>query len=178
MNGNWAESKERTVRMPEDDPKLFHIYVNLIYTGRVITDTLEELKTAKTIGDELHVLGHLYVLGEKLQDKAAKNTAVQSLLEVAQEKDNRGKVYRPYADTIRHIYQGTCAGSLARRLMAEMWVCIDIVHLTKMSEILPKEFLADLAIALRADRPKHKPELATMANKSRYMEEEDYCLSE
>jgi hypothetical protein len=173
MNGNWAESKDRTVRMPEDGPKTFNIYVNLIYTGRVVTDNLEKPKTRKTIGDELHVLGHLYVLSEKLQDKAAKNTAVRSLLEVALEKDAKGQTYIPYPDTIRHIYQGTCAGSLARRLMAEMWVCVDTVHLIEMSETLPREFLADLAVALQADRPENKPGPATFANKSRYLEEED-----
>jgi hypothetical protein len=30
MNGNWAEREERLVNMPEDDPKIFATYINLV----------------------------------------------------------------------------------------------------------------------------------------------------
>ncbi|KAI4608684.1 hypothetical protein J4E80_008889 [Alternaria sp. BMP 0032] len=173
MNGNWAESKERIVRLSEDRPKVFHIYINLLYTGRVVTDTLETPKTAKSIAAEMHILGQLYVFGEKLQDKAAKNSAIQSLLEVALEKDADGDQVNSPIATIVGIYEGTCAGSLGRRLMVDTWVNTSVEFLAAKGNILPKEFLVDLAVALVNERPDKKPKLATMANMSNYMEKMD-----
>ncbi|KAI4634342.1 hypothetical protein J4E83_001660 [Alternaria metachromatica] len=173
MNGNWTESKERIIRLPEDDPEIFNIYINFLYTGNVVTNAIEEPKTATHIVGEMHVLGRLYVIGEKLQDKATKNSAIKSLLEVAYEKDANGKIYSPSIDTITYVYRGTCAGSLGRRLLVDLWVKISPEYMAKNAETLPKEFLIDLAVALLADRPDKKPKLATVANVSNYMEKMD-----
>jgi hypothetical protein len=35
LNGNWSEKKDRLVKLPEDDTKIFSLYVNLIYTGEI-----------------------------------------------------------------------------------------------------------------------------------------------
>ncbi|KAI4927688.1 hypothetical protein J4E85_006200 [Alternaria conjuncta] len=173
LNGKWTESKERIVRLPEDDPKTFGIYTNLVYTGLVLTDTLEEPKTSTLICDEYDKLIKLYVLGEKLQDKAAKNSAIQSLLEVTFETDAEGMGYIPRGDTVCYLYQGTYTGSLGRQLITDSWMQVSTDYLSRVKDGLPKDFLVDLAIALLGELPKKKPRLVTMANKSKYLENMD-----
>jgi hypothetical protein len=76
MNGNWAESEERVVKLPDDDPEIFAAYINLVYTNNVATNETKEPKTTDQLSDEHIVLAKLYVLSEKLCDKAAKNAAI------------------------------------------------------------------------------------------------------
>ncbi|PVI03385.1 hypothetical protein DM02DRAFT_612314 [Periconia macrospinosa] len=33
MNGNWAESTDRIVKLPEDRVEIFETHLNLVYTG-------------------------------------------------------------------------------------------------------------------------------------------------
>lgn len=120
MNGNWAESKKCIIKLPEDDPEMFNTYINFLYTGRVVTNTLEKPIHSQDIVKEMRVLGQLYVLSEKLQDKTANNSAIQGLLEVAEEKDADGVQFNPSVKTLIVEYQGTCADSFGRRLMVDM----------------------------------------------------------
>jgi hypothetical protein len=172
MNGNWVELEERTIRLPEDDPDIFKYYVNLVYTGLVLTNHCDEPKTQDILNNEIAIVSGLYVLGEKLQDQAAKNSALQTLLEIFQEKDKDGLTYIPSADSVRRVYEGTCAGNLGRRLVVDSWVRVCAQKMAADMQVLPKDFLGDLAIARGANRLAKKPKLCTMANKSRYMEEE------
>ncbi|KAI4693273.1 uncharacterized protein J4E88_001644 [Alternaria novae-zelandiae] len=173
MNGKWIESKNRMVRLPEDDPKVFDIYINLLYTGRLATNTLEEPKTNAHLLEEMYVLAQLYVIGEKLLDKATKNSAIQSLLEVSLEQDANGKSYPPTINTIISVYQGTCAGSLGRRLLVDLWIDIQGEFLATNAELLPKDFLVDLAVALLDIQQGKKEMLASMENMSNYLEKMD-----
>lgn len=173
MNGNWEESKERIIKLPEDDPKVFNVYINLLYTGRVATDSLESPRTGKVRCEEMYALGQLYVVCEKLQDKSTKNSVIQSLLEVGLEQEPNGSSYPPNINTIICVYRGTCAGSLGRRLLVDLWVKINGEFLATNAEILPKEFLVDLAVTLLRDRPDKKPEHVSMANISDYLEKMD-----
>ena len=172
LNGKWTESEERVVKLPEDDPKTFSIYTNLVYTGLVLTDNLDKPRTVTTICDEFDVLGKLYVLCEKLQDRAAKNSAVESLLEVSEETDERDNVTVPRFDTIMLVYQGTCAGSLGRRLVVELWRNLPVDYLTKCSDKLPKEFLADLVISMKTQLDGDQVKVTRPLDKDTYMEKD------
>jgi hypothetical protein len=37
MNGNWTESNEKLVKLHEDDPRAFGVYLNHVYTGQLPT---------------------------------------------------------------------------------------------------------------------------------------------
>ncbi|KAI4655937.1 hypothetical protein J4E93_000653 [Alternaria ventricosa] len=173
MNGNWTESKERIVRLPEDDPAAFEVYINLVYTGLLLTKNTDEKRTEDTIGDELDKLCKLYVLGEKLQDKAAKNSALQALLVVSQEQDTEGRMYVPRNNAVYDMYHGTCSGSLGRRLVVDIWTTIDTEHISDGATELPKEFLVELAVALSSEISKYKSGVDKLPNKSNYMEKMD-----
>jgi len=182
MDGNWTESKERIVRLPEDDPVTFEVYVNLAYTGLLFTKNTDEKRTAATISDELDELCRLYVLGEKLQDKAAKSSAVQALLVVSEEEDVDGSVCAPRNHVVSDMYHGTCSGSIGRRLMVDIWITdatrhisnpgIVAKHISDNGDGLPKEFVLDLAVALLAVISKSKVGSSKLSM-SRYMEKVD-----
>ena len=36
-NGSWKEGKEKTIELPEADPDAFEVYLQLLYTGEVVT---------------------------------------------------------------------------------------------------------------------------------------------
>ena len=35
LNGKWKEGEENAVALPEDDPKIFSMYLELVYTGKI-----------------------------------------------------------------------------------------------------------------------------------------------
>ena len=171
LNGNWTESEGRIVRLAEDNPETFGIYMNLVYTGFVLTDTLDKSKTRSMICDEFNVLGRLYVLCEKLQDRAAKNSTIEGLLEVSMETCEN-KYGCPRSDTIALVYRGTCAGSVGRRLMVDLWRKIAVEYLTKCSDELPKEFVVDLAISMKTQLDGHKIKGTRPLDKNSYTEKD------
>jgi len=57
--------------------------------------------------------------------------------------------------------------------LVDLWVKINGEFLATNAEILPKEFLVDLAVTLLRDRPDKKPEHVSMANISDYLEKMD-----
>ncbi|CAO2656037.1 Nn.00g048400.m01.CDS01 [Neocucurbitaria sp. VM-36] len=65
-NGQWLESDERLITLPEDRPDVFRLYLNLLYTRQVAT------KSWRT-------LCQVYVLAEKLQDASAKNSVIDAM---------------------------------------------------------------------------------------------------
>lgn len=85
MTGPWAERDLRLIKLPSDDPKTFSTYVNLVYTNLVATNASTDKKTTAAIADEVHELVKLYVLAEKLCNKAAKNATIGALLATLKE---------------------------------------------------------------------------------------------
>jgi len=172
LNGNWTESEGRIVRFPEDNPEIFGIYMNLVYTGLVLTDNIDHPKSITIITNEFDVLARLYVLCEKLQDKAAKNSAVESLIEVSKETSEDKKFTAPRPDTIALVYQGTCAGSLGRRLMVDLWRRIPADFLTKYTYQLPTDFFVEFAIALQTRLGELGLRRISPLDKNTYLEKE------
>ncbi|PVH96593.1 hypothetical protein DM02DRAFT_569316, partial [Periconia macrospinosa] len=80
MNGNWAESTDRIVKLPEDRVEIFETYLNLIYTGKIPTELHAVPPTLDQMLSEYECLFRLYILAEKLQDIDAKNAAIESVL--------------------------------------------------------------------------------------------------
>jgi hypothetical protein len=109
MAGDWKEAEEKLVKLPEDDPAIFALYEQLVYTGRIpaFDGQPEPIEEEKSDGDfddddsnydddndgdddndsdgdgdndEYESLAELYVLAEKLQDLGAKNTTVKAII--------------------------------------------------------------------------------------------------
>jgi hypothetical protein len=154
MSGNWAEKEQRLVKLPEDDPEIFAIYFNLVYTNRTATIlSAVSPRERKEIGAEFDLLAKLYVLAEKLQDKNAKNTIVKALKATSLESDSAGNSYLPGWKTILIIYAGTTSGSLARESLVGLYAMenLGLVNLVKDADKVPKVFLIDMAVAFQLE---------------------------
>jgi hypothetical protein len=114
----WHKDPTKPVTLPDDNPDVFVLYVNLTYTGRLATGGPGEwLKLVR-----------LYVLAEKLQDNRAKNDTIDPMQAFMQEfplgnapadASFRSLIPPPIsAESIVELCEGTPAGSQARRLAA------------------------------------------------------------
>ncbi|KAH7085250.1 hypothetical protein BKA63DRAFT_13643 [Paraphoma chrysanthemicola] len=170
MNGPWAERDERIIKLPEDDPEVFAIYVNFVYTNTVATGPLERPIHRATARTEYMLLSKLYVLCEKLCDIAAKNAVLQAIRAVSSEVTDSGEMYIANLSAVQIIYAGTPKGSLGRRLMADMWTGMVVEHLVKCGDEMPREFLLDMVVAHRRDRPSAYKNIAKRAGVDAYWE--------
>jgi hypothetical protein len=118
MSGNWAEREERLIKLPEDEPKVFEIYLNIVYTQLVPTATNVSATNVSTtkgdISDEYLSLTKVYVLGEKLQDKGVQNVAVDAILSLSMARDVDSKRWRPSAAAVGPKFDAVpiCAGTV------------------------------------------------------------------
>ncbi|KAF2033300.1 hypothetical protein EK21DRAFT_109097 [Setomelanomma holmii] len=169
MNGNWTEREERLVKLPDGNPEIFAIYVNLVYTNIVATIQSEAPKEMGMLTGEFEALSKLFVLSEKLYDTAAKNAVLEAILAVVNEPDAAGKKYYPTCEAVRLMYEGTYTGSSGRRLLVDIWTHINWSCLELSAVQLPKEFYVDLALAMRRDRPAGRKSVAERSDASQYM---------
>lgn len=103
-NGQWLESDERLVTLPEDRPDVFRLYLNLLYT--------KQIARKKWI-----TLCQMYVLAEKLQDTSAKNSTINAMHATLQDCAPKKPRLRP--KSIIELYSGTPEGSKARKFVAD-----------------------------------------------------------
>ncbi|KAI4668738.1 uncharacterized protein J4E78_002566 [Alternaria triticimaculans] len=168
INGNWPKKKDRIVKLPKDDPKIFALYVNLIYMGVLYNEP--DASKMTPVEFQAHTLSTVkfYILAEKLQDKQAKNAALETLhIEVTTDSsDDR----LPNAEIVELMYKNTSEVSLGRRLMVDIWTCISTKSILEKSEGLRRDFLVDLAYSLHGERPVRNGNLACRKGYTAYQE--------
>jgi hypothetical protein len=184
MNGNWAESESRVIKLPDDTPEIFAIYLNIVYTGQLVTmrKTKEELASleAKAFGVELQReyedVFCLYVLAEKLQDKAVKNAALVAAINIS-ETTHSAKDWRvPELEIVNQVYQSTPEGSSGRRLVIDLYGMLPLVHLMRdfRRATLHEDAFNDLIKVLNETRQKRVGCTGNMVSKNgvkMYLEE-------
>ncbi|KAI8939473.1 hypothetical protein NX059_003246 [Plenodomus lindquistii] len=156
----WSEYRKKPIDLSEDDPDIFALYVQWLYTGLVavkskredtdVEDSLnfEEDDTAIEFQDiSKRTLVKCYLLGEKLMDTVYQDTIMSTLLKTA-------SMGIPTYDTIRIAYQGTNINSPLRKLMVDIWVWCGYVPSAKGDLVWQSdaEFANDLIHALLAHR--------------------------
>jgi hypothetical protein len=145
------------------------VYTNLLHTNPNLS---EQPKAVDEIRSEHLVLGKLYVLCEKLQDRAAKNSVARAILAVSKEKCAKGGTQAPHREVVDIVYQGTCTDgtctdSKGRLLMADSWTGVTSdEYIVSSATFLPKDFYVDLIVALRLS-------VASRADASRYIEKDE-----
>lgn len=160
----WEETQTRTIKLEVEDPRIFGMYLNHVYTGQIDTVRTElddppamdaaEYKSA--MQEEYADLFELYVLGEKLLDVSVKITALAAVFKRAEARHN-GFRCSPSAEHLSAVYTGTPVGSPCRRLLIDYLASFNAEKLEQMfteeMEIIPKEALVDLMLALRHQAP-------------------------
>lgn len=113
------------VALPDEDPEVFAAYIQLLYTDALpifehpekeirgarpdeIDQAEKDFKTAmsRNIRREYKMLGHLYVLAEKLEDVDAKCSLISAMVESTQTTRAHGFRYFLVGSRVKNIYAG------------------------------------------------------------------------
>lgn len=135
--GEWKESDERTVRLPEINPDVFKVYLTFLYTGEVDADVDYEEADAPTL------LIKCFALGEMVQDVRFKNSVIDKYLYTT---ESDGEIAS--SGTIQLLCEAVHSESTMMRL------CVDYAtfYTNKASfdvavKELPSQFVASIAMA-------------------------------
>ena len=142
----WIEGQNRTIELIEETPELMAHYLDWLYTAQLPTENtlLFGAESSKVVAHEL--LAELYVLGERRLDWRLRNAIIAEfirlrlIIHISECQSSRR------VNCINTIYQGTPAGSPARRLMVDLslrWGCPQCCS----NDDLDKAFLVDITKA-------------------------------
>lgn len=157
----WTAQRKKPIDLSEDDPEIFALYVQWLYTGSVAVkskreDNDEDDAEPEKGNVEIRVediscrcLVKCYVLGEKLMDLTYQNVIMELLLTLAPVRTGI-----PSYDTIRIAYKGTTTNSPLRKLFVDIWVWCGYPLRQKGDLVMESspEFANDLVHALLAQR--------------------------
>jgi hypothetical protein len=129
LTGNWTEAESRTIKLPDDDPHIFGIYLNLVYTGQLVTmrksveecSKLDRATFYQHISKEYDDLFSIYILVEKFQDVTAKNTIIVAVIDMTRVKCEDASRAKASLRSINKVYEGTPDSSPLRRLLMDMY---------------------------------------------------------
>ncbi|KAF7193729.1 Kelch repeat and BTB domain-containing protein 2 [Pseudocercospora fuligena] len=142
FSGNFAESKDKSIELPEADPAIFKIWIQWAYSGNMALLSASE----QEVGHENYALlarrcGELYVLADTLEDTLCRNTATDLL------RNRFLGFVGPSVHLYQIAYESTPEGSKLRK------VCLDWMlasspgtWLAQHRNELPTALFVDLAI--------------------------------
>ncbi|KAF2031832.1 hypothetical protein EK21DRAFT_87657 [Setomelanomma holmii] len=127
----WLEGDERVVKLPDDEPAVFTLYLQLLYTGYIpaaqsLPGNINELsgEALKAVVDELVIgeytdLAKLYVLCEKLQDLQGKTGVVKAFMDHCKTIRKNEAAYYPTGGPVKLVYDGTLPGDPLRDFLTD-----------------------------------------------------------
>lgn len=148
MRRDWKEATDRVVKLPNDDPTVFRLYVHWLYSGTLPCQIDEPNPTGNL---EYLQLAKAHVLGIKLLVKRFADATVDAIIEKAHSIASDGHSWFPDGEAIRYLYANTLPSSPVRRLLVDFYVSCgnkDWVAEWDSPEERPSEFLFDLAVGL------------------------------
>ena len=151
LSHDWKESKERLIKLEEEDAVVFNVYLHWLYHA-----TLPILDTSRSSSDqsEYSQLAKAFVLGEKLQDNSFKGAVLTAFDKRYDEngseengsEENQGSI--PGGPVIRTIYDGTPCDSKVREKISGYWAKggseESLLAINGIYDV-PKDFVVDLA---------------------------------
>lgn len=141
MRNECQESLSRSVDLPEEDPEIFEVYRQWLYSGRICT--IENDSEPCNVVRESRNLSHAYVLGEKLQDATFKDTILDSIIEHSDD----GRKWS--INMIKIIWEGTPPASLTRKYLIDRFIYYGNEELlSRFRHRLPEDFFYEIAVAL------------------------------
>lgn len=146
IKGGFKESEEETITFPEDDPELFNIFANFIYTGYIRSHKPEDKAKSPGYDSEWDPLGAMRVLGEKLQAGEFKDAVVDAVVE-------KLRIGNKYPATMHQaVYPGSIGPCGMRRLVVDAaawgWSKTTLECIGRKQEC--SDFFFDLSVQLRS----------------------------
>lgn len=182
FRGTWKEIEQGVVNLPEDEPDIFKLYLNILYYGIIPVRRMvevfvdpddpdnDEIKSTETITQEVRTtaseewreLCSLYILCEKLQDTTAKNLIIDAIIDATRISRADGTNQFPIGTNVELLYDGTRPGSPIRKLLVDFYVHAGSATWVEGNDSLPAEFLQDALIQMmkrkkeaKSDSPLH-----------------------
>lgn len=174
---SWREAEDGAVRLPEDDPSIFTLYLEILYHNRIPVreseakaDQAECQKDIKALQqaafdstlNQYETLGKLYVLCDMLQDDRASNLVISAFVEISSTLNPYTKKnHHPGRDPVGIVYRNTPASDPLRKYLTELYVFHAEEHWfsTMSANDYPAEFLFDVMAGMA--RARSKPSAAS-----------------
>ena len=126
MKKEWTEGQTRTIKLPEEHclETLTH-YLNYAYSQALPTHNIRAVTSPGFPEGTWTTLANIYVLGERMADQSVRHAVIREFIRLPRltcEANKSNKSFSPNAEAISLIYDGTTAGSPARRLMVDYHV--------------------------------------------------------
>ncbi|OOQ83208.1 hypothetical protein PEBR_36322 [Penicillium brasilianum] len=117
MAGEWKESVQRTIKLPDDEPKILALYIYWLYYGTlpVFCDEPGRLGNSEYLD-----LVKAYVLGEKLLDTRFQDTAIDAIVEKSRSNAKDGKRWFPGGEVIEYAYKNTTESAPVRDSLVDI----------------------------------------------------------
>ena len=143
-----AEGQERIVKLPEEScVESFAKYLNFAYREKLPTESIK-LRADESFTDNPYgELGRIYVIGERMLDKAVQNAVVREFIRLTTIRSTSHGREIPGRLCIARIYNETTAEYPMRRMMVDFYVTPGGVGLHYKGH--HPEFLEDLAEELQ-----------------------------
>lgn len=151
MKKEWTEGQTRTIKLPEEHclETLTH-YLNYAYSQKLPTDRVMAVRSTGSPEGTWTTLANIYVLGERMLDQSVQQAVIKEFIrlpKLACEANKNNKSWSPNTEAISLIYDGTTAGSPARRLVVDYHVARG--YESWLGSHCHPTFLLDLAKALQ-----------------------------
>jgi hypothetical protein len=119
MAGEWKESSQRTIQLPEDEPSVVALYVHWLY-----------YRTLPVFCDEPGLPGNTeyldlvkgYVFGDKILDKRFQNAIIDAMVEKSRSRAQDGDRWYPVGDVIEYAYNNLAEPAPILELLLDMYV--------------------------------------------------------
>lgn len=155
-NGEWKESKTKTVKLPEQQPDAFATYLQWLYTGELVLEQSFDDLSRESPRDERRQVAHdcnaelisLAFLGDQLAEPGLINAVIDTMIVVF---NKCGFLLRKRV--VKSLYQDLPENSAVRRLVRDFYATnIQIEYMESHKADYAEELVFDVAIALMKER--------------------------
>jgi hypothetical protein len=134
----------------EDDPTIFSLYLQLIYTGRIPS---KATVSSKDTDPEFKRLCNLYILAHDLKDLTSQNLIIDALHAKSSEVTVSSNLIRnkglPSREDIETVFMRTSGPCGVRSLLVDLYASKATGYdMRKDGHLYPHEFTSELAIEL------------------------------
>ena len=113
--GQFEETAQKSMKLPEDDPETIDSMIQWVYFKSFPFDRKAATKDDHEAQIALQQLASLYVAADKFEIIGLKNELINQLFKYASRKSS----YVPNDDVVEYIYSNTIPGSNLRRLTVD-----------------------------------------------------------
>ena len=145
VEGPFKEAEEKTVRLPEIDPDLFSVYLQWIYSDKIVILGAGDIAKDTGGSKQRALLIELYILADALDDRRLRNRTTDEFIDLCRSTS------WPGCKSIKRIWNSTPEGSKLRKLLIDYEMSkkrtSGACWIERNRKSLPKSFMSDLAIA-------------------------------